>query len=74
MDRLKLFLPVIVFAIVAAVFFAVESRIAKNEYSATDLPSALIGKPLPDFELPVLQSDTLLKRKHLIGKPFLYSE
>ena len=71
MDRLKLFLPVIVFAIVAAVFFAVESRIAKNEYSATDLPSALIGKPLPDFELPVLQSDTLLKRKHLIGKPFL---
>ena len=72
MDRLKLFLPLIIFLALAAVFFVMEDRIADGKYSATDLPSALIDKPLPEFELPVLQSDTLITDKHLItGEPFL---
>ena len=53
MARLKLFIPLIVFAM-AAVLFA--SILKKRETQAADfLPSALIGKAFPEFVLPKLE-------------------
>lgn len=38
----------------------------------TELPSPLIGKPMPPFSLPVLgQADTLITQSELLGEPFL---
>ena len=54
MQRLKLFLPLLVFVLLAAVFFGVERRVMTGDYAPTDLPSALIDKPLPDFVEPAL--------------------
>lgn len=53
MARLKLFIPLIIFA-ASAVLFA--SILKKRETQAADfLPSALLGKPFPDFSLPQLE-------------------
>jgi len=38
----------------------------------TEIPSPLIGKPMPDFTLPVLgQEDLMISSEDLLGKPFL---
>lgn len=38
----------------------------------SELPSALIGKPLPEFSLPDLfNPETLIKRENLLGQGFL---
>ncbi len=40
--------------------------------SKTKLPSPLIGKPIPDFQLPILgQDETTMGPADLIGEPFL---
>lgn len=37
----------------------------------SELPSALIGKPVPEFSLPAVQGDKTLTRADLLGKPAL---
>ncbi|MFK7732395.1 MAG: DsbE family thiol:disulfide interchange protein [Pseudomonadales bacterium] len=66
MQRLKLFLPLLVFALLAALLFG---RLGENpEY----LPSALIDKSIPEFELPELHDATrTLTQKDLLGEPGL---
>lgn len=55
MQRLKLFLPLIVFAVVSAFFYTTITRIDQGEYSPQTLPSALLNKPFPNFSLPKLE-------------------
>lgn len=54
MQRLKLFLPLIIFVIMAAIFFGVERRVQTGDYDPMALPSALVDRPLPSFSLPTL--------------------
>lgn len=67
MERLKLFIPLGIFIIMCAFLLRGLSL------DPTELPSALIDKPLPDFELPVLDSEDgkTVSRADLIGEPFL---
>jgi cytochrome c biogenesis protein CcmG, thiol:disulfide interchange protein DsbE len=57
MQRLKLFLPLIIFVLLALVFLGVELRVKSGDYSPTAMPSALVDKPLPDFDLPTLNGE-----------------
>ena len=64
MTRIKLYLPVGVFGVLALVLFL--------GFTLRDpklLPSALIDKPFPAFDLPVLGADgTRAKREDLLGE------
>lgn len=60
MGRMKLFIPLILFLVLALLFFAVETRVSRGEYDPQALPSALIGQPFPHFELPSLLGDTMV--------------
>lgn len=61
-------LPLVLFLLLAALL-AIGLTIADKK---TELPSPLIGKPMPEFTLPVLgQPDALLSRADLLGEPFL---
>jgi cytochrome c biogenesis protein CcmG/thiol:disulfide interchange protein DsbE len=57
MQRLKLFIPLIVFVVMALLFFVMQKRIGEGSYDPQALPSALLNRPLPDFDLPDLLSD-----------------
>jgi cytochrome c biogenesis protein CcmG/thiol:disulfide interchange protein DsbE len=60
--------PVILF-VALGILLAVGLKIADHK---TEIPSPLIGKPLPAFELPVLgQPDNVLTNDDLVGTPFL---
>lgn len=59
MSRIKLFLPLIIFLVLVAIFFGVQRRVQTGDYSPTALPSALLNKPLPEFSLPTLQGESL---------------
>ena len=60
--------PVILF-VVLGILLAVGLKIADHK---TEIPSPLIGKPLPPVELPVLgQPERVLTNEDLIGEPFL---
>ena len=72
MARLKLFIPLLVFAM-AAVLFA--SILKKRETQAADyLPSALVGKAFPEFVLPKLElengSNALITNRELPQETF----
>jgi cytochrome c biogenesis protein CcmG/thiol:disulfide interchange protein DsbE len=61
-------LPVALF-LALGLLLAVGLKIADHK---TEIPSPLIGKPMPEFTLPVLgQEDTMVSSKDLVGKPFL---
>ena len=61
-------LPILIFVLLG-ILLAVGLRIADHK---TEIPSPLIGKPLPPFELPVLgQPDRIMTNADLIGEPFL---
>lgn len=67
MTRLKLFIPIFLFLFMSIfLYFGLGN-------DPQDVPSALIGKALPQFELPTLDSDLqqLATDEDLIGKPFL---
>lgn len=68
MSRLKLFIPLIVFMLLAAVFWSV---LTEKNYDPQDLPSALIGQALPDFQLSTVESDAIVKSQDLTGEVFL---
>ncbi len=65
MNRIKLFIPLLVCVVIGAFLY----KALDNDPSV--LPSALIGKPFPEFNLPRLKSDTMVTRDDLIGEPFL---
>jgi cytochrome c biogenesis protein CcmG/thiol:disulfide interchange protein DsbE len=66
MRRLILFVPLAVFVLLAAFLWKGLSL------DPQELPSALIGKPFPDFKIPSLQQpDKFLTRTDLLGKPVL---
>jgi len=60
--RLKLFLPLFLFALLAIFLFRGLSL------DPTEMPSALIDRPFPDFRLPALGRDALLTRADLTGE------
>ncbi|MEH6556606.1 MAG: DsbE family thiol:disulfide interchange protein [Oceanicoccus sp.] len=69
MQRFKLFLPLIVFAIIAVFFYTMVSRIDQGKYNPQDLPSALINKPFPSFRLAKLEDLSVsLQQKDLLGR------
>ncbi|MEY4588475.1 MAG: hypothetical protein RL497_551, partial [Pseudomonadota bacterium] len=66
MKRLRLFIPLVVFIFLAALLYWGMSR------NPDELPSVLIGKPLPEFSLPSLNDPSArISKTNLIGKPFI---
>ena len=63
--RLKLFLPLILFAGLAAFLFRGLSLDPRA------MPSALIDRPLPEFTLPVLGQERLIARADIVGEAAL---
>ena len=70
MQRVKLFIPLIIFAALAVVFFLVERRVQTGDYSPTALPSALLDRPLPEFSLTTLKGEPI-RKDQLLGDVFL---
>jgi cytochrome c biogenesis protein CcmG/thiol:disulfide interchange protein DsbE len=65
--RLKLFIPLLLFVALALFLFR------GLQLDPTELPSALIDRPLPAFELPALGMDRLLRREDVIGEVALFN-
>lgn len=65
MKKIALFLPFLVFALLAGVFF---SQLGKDTQY---MPSALIGKPLPEFSLVELSSNKVMTKSDLGEGAFL---
>ena len=65
MKKIALFLPFLVFALLAGVFF---SQLGKDTQY---MPSALIGKPLPEFSLVELNSNKVMTKDDLGKGGFL---
>ena len=57
MERLKLFLPLLIFMVLATVLYW---GLGKDPNA---MPSVLVGRPVPEFNLPSIQDD-----KHLLGR------
>jgi cytochrome c biogenesis protein CcmG/thiol:disulfide interchange protein DsbE len=68
MQRLKLFIPLIVFAVLALFFFVVQKQIGSGDYDPQNMPSALVDKPLPPFALPDLVDGREITGDVLKGK------
>lgn len=69
MQRLKLFLPLLVFALIAVFFYVMVNRIGSGDYDPQALPSALNNKPFPAFTLPKLETEgAVATREELLGK------
>ncbi len=66
MGRFKLFLPLLVFIPLAVLL------VRALELDPAELPSALLDKPMPGFELPSLQEpERILRRDDLLGEKML---
>ncbi len=66
MNRVVLFVPLVIFLVLAVLFWRGLSL------DPTDMPSALLDKPLPEFELPQLaEAGQTIEKADLIGKPML---
>jgi cytochrome c biogenesis protein CcmG/thiol:disulfide interchange protein DsbE len=63
--RLKLFLPLFLFAVLALFLFR------GLGLDPSEMPSALIDRPLPAFELPALGEQRTLSRTDVTGQPAL---
>jgi cytochrome c biogenesis protein CcmG/thiol:disulfide interchange protein DsbE len=63
-----LFIPLLAFFVLCGVFASV---LMSKDYSPDSLPSALIGKHLPDFALSDLLTEKSLSKKDLLGEPVL---
>ena len=65
MRRWMLLAPLVLFLAMAALLY-------RGLYlDPSELPSALIGKPFPEFSLPAVQDGKPLTRNDLLGKPAL---
>jgi cytochrome c biogenesis protein CcmG/thiol:disulfide interchange protein DsbE len=65
MNRLKLFLPLVIFAILA-IFLMRGLKLDPNA-----MPSALLDKPWPVFSLPTLESGEIVSEKNLLNQKAL---
>lgn len=65
MKRLKLFLPLLVFAVLAAFL------LRGLKLDPKEIPSALLDKPWPVFSLPALETGAPLTEKNLVGQKAL---
>ena len=65
--RLKLFLPLLIFVVLAGFLYRGLSL------DPMALPSALIDKPLPAFTLTALEDGRELSREDVIGEPALFN-
>lgn len=66
MKRWQLFLPLAVFAVMGVLL------IRGLQLDPTAMPSALVGNPLPEFSLPLLdQPARSLNRADVVGEPML---
>lgn len=66
MNRVLLFVPLLVFIVLAALFWRGLSL------DPSEMPSALVDRPLPEFELPRLaDSQQTITKQEVIGKPVL---
>ncbi|MEP4484658.1 MAG: DsbE family thiol:disulfide interchange protein [Halioglobus sp.] len=65
--RLKLFAPLFIFALLALLLFRGLSL------DPREMPSALIDKPLPDFELASLGEQRMLSREDVTGQISLFN-
>jgi len=71
-SRIKLFIPLVVFVLLALVFLQLEKRMISGDYDPSMLPSALIGKPLPEFNLTTLDNpNTVITSINLNNKAAL---
>ena len=69
MNRLKLFIPLILFALVGGFFYLTIERIGEGDYNPQNMPSALINKPFPQFSLSKLEAgEQLVSREQLLGR------
>ncbi len=69
MRRLKLFIPLLVFVVVAGFFYVMVERIDEGEYNPQALPSALLNKPFPQFALPRVEPpQATLERGDMVGR------
>lgn len=68
MQRLKLFIPLLAFVLLAGFFYVVQQRIGAGEYDPQALPSALLNKPLPTFSLPNLLNDEPVTAESIRGQ------
>jgi cytochrome c biogenesis protein CcmG/thiol:disulfide interchange protein DsbE len=68
MQRFNLFIPLIVFAVLAIFFFVVQKQIGSGAYDPQNMPSALLDKPLPAFQLPDLVSGATVTNAALKDK------
>lgn len=72
LSRVKLFIPLVVFVLLSLVFFQLEKRMVSGDYDPSMLPSALVGKPLPEFSLTTLDNaDKTIEFIELNNKPAL---
>ncbi len=65
--RLKLFLPLVIFASLALFLYR------GLDLDPRALPSALIDRPVPEFSLPVLGQERLVGPADVIGEPALFN-
>lgn len=68
MSRLKLFIPLFFFFLLAGLFLF---TLGREGYDPQDLPSALIDQALPNFNLETIASENKLTEKDVIGEVFL---
>lgn len=68
MQRLKLFIPLVIFVALALFFFVVQKQIGSGDYDPQNMPSALLNKPLPVFDLPDLQTGAQIDSSILKNK------
>ncbi len=67
MNRASLFVPVVLFLLIVGIGYAGFSLNDPHE-----LPSALLGKPFPDFRAPLLSDpQRVVERADLLGAPVL---
>lgn len=66
MNRALMFIPVILFILMGVVFW-----IGLGKEDKTSLPSPLIGKPFPQFQLGVVEDGRTLTTEDLKGAPVL---
>jgi cytochrome c biogenesis protein CcmG/thiol:disulfide interchange protein DsbE len=66
-SRLKLFIPLFLFFVLAGFLFR------GLQLDPTEMPSALIDRPLPEFQLARLGQSTLVQRADVLGEVALFN-
>src|SRR5690625_7590209 len=68
MNRLKLFLPLILFAALTGLFWVMQQRIQSGDYDPQALPAARLNQSLPELSLPDLRTGEARAQEHRRGR------